>query len=95
MNLKRTLIEAPASPKEPTTRKWDDAATSGEGELRESGMSSERDSKKDGGAGSLDSKRDPSKSMGSEHASVVGKASEKETEHVVVTYPGGGDVTEL
>ena len=59
-NLKTTLMEAPASPKEPTTRKQDDATTSGEGELRESGVSSERDSKKDGGSGSLDSKGDPS-----------------------------------
>ena len=92
-NLKRTLMEAPASPKETTTRKRDDAATSGEGELRESGVSSEGDSKKDGGAGSLDSKGDPSKSTGSEHASVVGKAGEKGAEPVVVTYPGSGDVT--
>ena len=91
-NLKGALVEPSTSPMEPETRKRDDAATSREGELEESGVSGEKGGEKDGGPESLDSKGDPSKSAGSEPASVV-KSSVKEAEPVVAASPGCGDAT--
>ena len=79
------------SPKEPKTRKRDDSATSGVGELRKYGVKEKASSKKGGGSENLDSKGDPSESTGKEHASVVGKPGEEESEPVVVTSPGGSD----
>ena len=73
--------------------KRDDATASGESELRESGVSGEKDGKKDGGSESLNSRGDPSKSMGGGHACVVGKSGEKAAEPVVVASPGGDDAT--
>lgn len=81
-NLRRKTVRPSTDPKEPETQKQDDTATSGEGELRESGVRSrEKDSKRDskeGRAESMDGRGDLSKSVGSEHSSVVVKAGEKE-----------------
>ena len=83
------------SPKEPETRKRDDAATSREGELKESGVGSrEKGGKKASGKDGEDGKGDPlvAGSMDGEHASVLGKSSEKEADLVVAVPTSGGAV---
>ena len=80
------------SPKEPETRKRDDAATSRKGELKESGVGSrEKGGKK---ASGKEGKGDPlvAGSTSGEHARVVGKSGEKEADLVVAVPSSGGAV---
>ena len=69
LEKKSALVVPSTNPKEPETRKRDDSATSGVGELRESGVKEKASSKKGSGSESLDGKGNPSESTGKEHAS--------------------------
>ena len=97
-NARRRAVGPSTSPKEPETRRRDDAATSRKGELKESGVGSrekggKKASDKDS-TGSEDGKGDPlvAGSTSGEHASVVGKSGEKEADLVVAVPSGGGAV---
>ena len=97
-NARKRAVGPSTSPKEPETRRRDDAATSRKGELKESGVSSrekggKKASDKDS-TGSEDGKGDPlvAGSTSGEHASVVGKSGEKEADLVVAVPSGGGAV---
>ena len=93
LEKKNTLEVSSTSPKEPETRKRDDSATPGVGELRESGVKGKASGKKDGSSESLDSKGDLSDGAGDEHATVVDSPGGKEAEPVVVAPAGGGEAT--